>query len=156
MITEEYIQNLAETAIEGTDLFVVDVLVKNNDLIMVFLDADSAVTIDKCVEVSRFIESHLNRDEEDFELRVSSSGLDHPLTMPRQLKKYVGRNLDIELKEGEGEKIRCKLLEVNDAGLKLETIVVKKINKIKKEEPAEIKEFTYAQMKTIRAVIDFG
>lgn len=156
MITEEYIQNLAETAIEGTDLFVVDVLVKNNDLIMVFLDSDSAVTIDKCVEVSRFIESHLNRDEEDFELRVSSSGLDHPLTMPRQLKKYVGRNLDIELKENEGEKIRCKLLEVTDSGLKLETIVVKKINKIKKEEPAETKEFTYAQMKTIRAVIDFG
>lgn len=156
MITEEYIQNLAETAIEGTDLFVVDVLVKNNDLIMVFLDSDSAVTIDKCVEVSRFIESHLNRDEEDFELRVSSSGLDHPLTMPRQLKKYVGRNLDIELKENEGEMIRCKLLEVTDSGLKLETIVVKKINKIKKEEPAETKEFTYAQMKTIRAVIDFG
>ncbi len=154
MITEQLVQQLAEQAIEGTDLFVVDVLVKYGDLIMVFIDSDTAVTIDKCVEVSRFIESHLNRDEEDFELRVSSSGLDHPLTMPRQLKKFVGKSLDIDLSDG--QKIRCRLLEVNNDGLKTETLILKKINKIKKEEPAEIRAYTWAEMKTIRAVIDFS
>jgi ribosome maturation factor RimP len=154
MITEEQIYKLTEEAIEGTDLFVVDVLVKNNDVIMVFLDADTAVSIDKCVEVSRHIESHLDRDEEDFDLRVSSSGLDHPLTMTRQLIKYLEKNLDIELNDG--HKHKCKLLEVNNLELKVALIVTKKLNKIKKEEATETIVFSRDQIKTIRPVINFG
>lgn len=154
MITEEQIYKLTEEAIEGSDHFVVDVIVKNNELIMVFLDADSGVTIDKCVEVSRFIESSLDRDKEDFELRVSSSGLDHPLTMTRQLLKYIGKNLDIELNEGGKQK--CRLLEATDATLTVELIVTKKINKIKKEETSETVVFQRDNIKTIRPVIDFG
>lgn len=154
MITEELIYKLTEEALEGSDYFVVDVIVKKSELIMVFLDSDTSVSIDKCIEVSRFIEGNLNRDEEDFELRVSSSGLDHPLTMPRQMKKYIGKNLDIELQDG--SKFRCKLLEVNELGLSVELILVKKINKMKKEEPAGKMEYTFEQAKIVRPVINFG
>jgi ribosome maturation factor RimP len=154
MITEELIYKLTEEAIEGSDHFVVDVIVKNNELIMVFLDADSGVTIDKCVEVSRFIESNLDREKEDFELRVSSSGLDHPLTMTRQLLKYIGKNLDIELTEGGKQK--CRLLEATDTTLTVELIISKKISKIKKEETSETVVFQRDKIKTIRPVIDFG
>ncbi|NOU46326.1 MAG: ribosome assembly cofactor RimP [Bacteroidales bacterium] len=154
MITEELIYKLVEEAIEGTDLFVVDVLVKNGDVIMIFLDADTAVVIDQCVEVSRFIESHLDRDQEDFDLRVSSSGLDHPLTMTRQLIKYIGKNLDIELNDE--NKLKGRLLEVSDSELKVELIVTKKLNKIKKEEAAETIVYQRDQIKTIRPVINFG
>ncbi len=81
MINRNQIIAWAEEALEGTDRFVVDVLVRDGNVILVFLDADSALTIAHCIEVSRFIESKLDRDEEDFELRVSSAGLDQPLRL---------------------------------------------------------------------------
>ncbi len=154
MITEDLIYKLTEAALEDSDHFVVDVLVKPGDLIMVFLDSDTGVTIDKCVEVSRFIESNLNRDDEDFELRVSSSGLDHPLTMTRQIKKYVGKQLDLELNDG--TKHRCNLLDVSETELSAELVVIKKNKKIKIEEAAEKIIFNRSEIKTVRPVINFG
>ena len=39
------------------------------------------VTLDECMAVSRFLESKLDRNKEDFELEVSSPGLDKPLKL---------------------------------------------------------------------------
>ena len=84
MITKEQILNIAEECLEGSDRFVVDVNVDKNNVIDVFIDADTQVTIENCVELSRFVEEHLNRDVEDYELNVSSAGIDFPLKKLRQ------------------------------------------------------------------------
>ena len=87
MIEKGLIVQLAEEAIRETDLFLVEVKMKPNDVIEVYLDSDTAVNIDQCVAVSRFIESEMGRDVQDFELSVLSYGLSGALKLPRQFAK---------------------------------------------------------------------
>jgi ribosome maturation factor RimP len=80
MISEEKIAQLVADKLEGTGLFLVEVKVKPSNKIHIFMDAESGgLAISECVEMSRYIESHFNRDVEDFELEVSSPGMDQPL-----------------------------------------------------------------------------
>ena len=99
MISKELIASLVEEAIQGTDLFLVEVKVKPSNVIEVFVDADSAVNIDQCVGISRAIEGKMDRDAEDFELSVLSWGLSGALKMDRQLQKYVGKDVEVKTKE---------------------------------------------------------
>lgn len=99
MIEKELISKLVEEAIQDTDLFLVEVKVKPANVIEVYVDADSAINIDQCVAISRFVESKLDRDAEDFELSVFSWGLSGALRMDRQLQKYVGKAVEVKSKE---------------------------------------------------------
>lgn len=126
MLDKDQIKEWVEEFLEGSDRFVVDVIIKNNDVIMVFLDADTSLTIDHCVEVSKMIESKLDRDELDYELRVSSAGVDHPLTVKRQYPKNINRNLQIQLKDG--TELLGKLIEAND-----ESIIIQPVTEIKRK-----------------------
>ena len=99
MIDKEQITALCEEALAETDRFLVDVKVKPGNVIEVYVDSDTAVNIDQCAELSRFIESKLDRDVEDFELSVLSWGLSGTLKMDRQLQKYVGKDVEVKAKE---------------------------------------------------------
>ncbi len=100
MIKGENIINLVKDKLSGTDKFLISVKVNPGNRIAVFIDSDSSISISDCAELSRFIESHLNRDIEDFELEVSSAGLTHPLIIPRQYQKNIGREIKTVFKNG--------------------------------------------------------
>ena len=99
MITKDQIAALTNEALAESDRFLVDVKVKPSNVIEVYIDSDTAINIDHCVEVSRFIESKLDRDVEDFELSVMSYGLTGALKLDRQLQKYVGKDVGVKTKE---------------------------------------------------------
>ena len=99
MITKPQISTLVEESLQDTDLFLVEVKVKPSNVIEVYVDADSAVNIDQCVAISRFVESKLDRDAEDFELSVYSWGLSGALKLDRQLQKYLGQDVEVKTKE---------------------------------------------------------
>ena len=86
---------------DGTDKFLIDLHVSKDNRINVSIDGDNGVNIDDCIELSRFIESHLDREVEDFELNVASAGLDSPLKFVRQYKKNVGRDIRIDTIDGQ-------------------------------------------------------
>ena len=118
MITKEQITVLCEEALTDTDRFLVDVKLKPNEVIEVYIDSDTAVNIEHCVELSRFIESKLDRDVEDFELSVLSWGLSGALKMDRQLQKYVGK--DVEVKTKEQGKLQGKLIRFDAETVEIE------------------------------------
>ena len=100
---ETRIQELLETHIKETDLFLVDVKVSPNFLIRIYVDGDSGVNIAQCTKMSRYLEFHLESEElvpEQYTLEVSSPGLDMPLKLGRQFKKNVGRVLSVKLADG--------------------------------------------------------
>ncbi len=154
MINRNQIIALAEEVLEGTDRFVVDVLIKNGDVILVFLDADSTLTIEHCVEVSRHIESKLDREQYDYELRVSSAGVDQAITLLRQMRKNIGRSFDFELNDG--TKTKGKLTAVDNDKLTIETFSTKKHSKIKKQEAGETIVLSFDQVKIARVIISFN
>ena len=100
MIASSFIKELVEEHLQTTGLFLVDVLVKPDNTIIVILDGNEAVTIDDCVRISRLIERSLDRDKEDFELKVMSAGADAPFRDERQYRKNIGRKVKVITKEG--------------------------------------------------------
>jgi len=115
MIERKKIEELIDERLAGTDRFLVELKISESNNIQVFIDGDTQVSIDDCVQVSRQIESNLDREIEDFELHVSSAGLDLPLRKKRQYHKYINKMLKI--KTNEGEKLLLRLEKVNDDGI---------------------------------------
>ena len=101
MIEKELIKDITEKYLEGTTMFLVDVVVKPGNAIVVEVDSDEGVSIDDCIALSRNIESHLDRDAEDFELEVGSAGITSPLKIPRQYKKNIGNEVEVLTKKGQ-------------------------------------------------------
>lgn len=152
MIKENFIRSLVEQHIAGTDKFIVNIKVKHGNSILIFIDADSAVSIDDCAKLSRFVESNLNHDNGNFDLEVSSAGLDSPLVIERQYKKNIGKEIKVILKDGAVKK--GFLSGIIDEGFEIaERIFIKKENK-KKEEVEKILFFTFDQVKETRLVIN--
>jgi len=129
MIKEEFIRNLAEQHIKGTDKFITSVRVKPGNRIMIFMDADSSVSIADCAQLSRFIESNLDRNAEDFDLEVSSSGLDFPLVLHRQYKKNIGKEVKVILKNGIVKK--GILSNITETEIEITETIIEKENKKK-------------------------
>jgi ribosome maturation factor RimP len=119
MIQAEFIRELLKDELINRGVFLVDATVRPGNRITVFIDSLKGVTIEECIAVSRFIEGNLNRDAEDFELEVSSPGLDNPLKLPVQFQKNVGRMLDVVKKDG--LKVTGKLVSAGDDWIRLET-----------------------------------
>jgi ribosome maturation factor RimP len=118
MITTQQIKELVNEAIAGTDIYLVDLKTTPDNKISIYLDNSTRITIDECAKVSRFVEDKLNRDVEDFELTVSSPGLDEPFKHILQYKKRVGNQVAVVTKEG--QKVVGKLNGVDEAGISIE------------------------------------
>lgn len=118
MITKTQIQTLVEEKIAGTDSYIVDITVSPGNQIRILLDSDTGLSIKDCVGVSRHVENNLDRESEDFELQVSSPGLDEPLKMLRQYKKYIGKKLKVSTIEG--KELEGALLETSEEGIAIE------------------------------------
>lgn len=117
MIRSEQIEKLVAEFVEGSDMFLVESRISPANDIEVFIDADTSVNIDACVKLSRHIEAELDRETEDFTLNVSSSGLDMPLKMPRQYKKYIGKELEVLCRDG--IKLTAELKSADENGITL-------------------------------------
>jgi ribosome maturation factor RimP len=100
MIDKETIIRLTEEGMAGTAHFLVDVTVRPGNLIIVEIDSDQAISIEDCAALSRFIDSRLDRDAEDYELEVGSTGISSPFRMLRQYVKNTGNEVEVLLKKG--------------------------------------------------------
>ena len=134
MISRKNIEKIIDQTLKGTELFLVELKISEANHIQVFIDGDSLVSISDCVDLSKEIESELDRDEQDFELNVSSSGLDLPLRKKRQYKKHLTKLL--KLKTIEEEKILLRLELVTD-----KTIVGTPLQKNKNAKKGAKKQF---------------
>jgi len=146
MITETQVRSIAEEGLSGTDKFVVDVLVKSTNKIMVFIDSESTLTIDDCRTLSRFIEGRFDRETEDFELQVSSPGIDKPLKDIRQYKKHIGRKVEVVTQED--KKITGSLSVINEQGITLSL-------QAKPKTTAAETPILFTDIKEIKALISF-
>lgn len=136
MIEKTLISTLVEEALQDTDLFLVEVKVKPSNVIEVYVDSDSAVNIDQCVAVSRYVEGKLDRDAEDFELSVFSWGLSGALKLDRQLQKYLGK--DVEVKTKEQGKFQGKLVRFDAEKVEIAPAPKKTSKKKPSEETANL------------------
>lgn len=117
------VQELIGKIIEGdSDIFLVSIRIKPTNNFKVYLDADSGLSIEKCIRINRAlykaIEEHGWYPNGDFSLEVSSPGVDEPLKMLRQYKKNVGRKLEVVFKDE--TKKEGKLTAVDENSIHIE------------------------------------
>jgi len=148
MLDKKDLEKYVEGYLQGSDKFLVELHIKPGNVVNIFIDSDTAITISDCVGLSRYIESKYNRDVVDFELNVSSAGLDHPFSLPRQYMKYI--NKSIMVITNEGKKIKGILREFDGQTLK---ILEEKTKKVKEEVIINI---SISEVKEAKAVISFN
>lgn len=131
MIDKNIVKGIVEEWLENKEYFLVDVEVSPDNKIVVEIDHADGVWIEDCVELSKFIEDHFNRDEEDFELEVGSAGLGQPFKVPQQYVNFIGKS--VEVMEMGGKKVQGILKSVE--GEDFVVTVQEKVNVEGKKRP---------------------
>lgn len=111
MIDKNVVKSVVEEWLKDKEYFLVDVEISTDNRIVVEIDHADGVWIEDCVELSRFIEDHLSRDEEDYELEVGSAGLGQPFKVPQQYINFIGE--EVEVLDAYGIKVRGTLKSVD-------------------------------------------
>ncbi len=138
-------------------MFLVEVKVKASNKIHIFMDNETeGLAISECVAMSRYIESKLDRETEDFELEVSSPGLDQPFRVFKQYIKGIGRQVSIVLKDN--TKHVGKLIAADESGVTLEKTKTEctETSKKKKELITEHFIFRFPEIKETRKMVSFN
>ena len=154
MINRKKILSLVEPVLNEKKFFVVSLTISNSNRITLSVDSMDAVRIEDCVQLSRIIEQGLNRDEEDFELEVTSAGINVPFTVQQQYLKNVGRQVTIQ--HFDGKRTEGKLIEVSSEDFLIEYRRKEKIEgKKKKQTVIECTRYKYDEIQSVKLVISF-
>ena len=157
MISKDKVIALAQERIEELDNgnYLVKVSISSKNVINVKMDnINGGVSIKDCVSVSRNIEHNLDREKEDFELSVSSPGLDQPFVVPQQYLKNIGRKISAITKEN--IKIVGELIKADREEISIKEIYKVKNPTTKKKETIEkIHQFKMMEIKETKLVISF-
>ena len=144
---------LLEGLLEKPSIFLIDVVITDAFKVIVTLDGDNGVALQDCIDVSRYIDSNLDREEQDYSLEVASVGIGSVLKLVRQYKKNIGRTLIV--KTG-AEIIEAELVDANDdfVILSWEAREPKKIGKGKETVQKELK-LPYGNIKEAIVTVTF-
>lgn len=118
MIDKDLIRQTIEKKLASTDCFLVSLSISGDNQIMVEIDSETSVDLDFCVELTRYIEQHFDRDAEDYSLEIGSYSITKPFVDRRQYRKNIGRKVEVLTEES--RKIRGTLVAVDNDDFTLE------------------------------------
>ncbi|GAB6012041.1 ribosome assembly cofactor RimP [Viscerimonas tarda] len=154
MADKQFIADIVNEFLTDPAYFLVDVTVRPGNSILVEIDSDNSIGIDDCAQLSKNIESRLNRDEEDFELEVGSAGITSPFKIPRQYTKNRGNEVEVLTKGG--QKLSGVLKDNDDEKFTLTiTKLVKPEGAKRKIAVEEDLSFGYSEVKYTKYLIRF-
>ena len=154
MIDRNVVSGIVNEWLEDKEYFLVDVSVTPDDKIVVEIDHAEGVWIDDCVELSQFIESKLDREEEDYELEVGSAGIGQPFKVLQQYLIHIGKEVEVLTKEG--KKLEGVLKDANEENM---TVTIQKKVKLEgSKRPKMVEEdvtYKYDEIKYTKYLISF-
>jgi ribosome maturation factor RimP len=153
MISKDFITQIVENNLDSEAHYIVDIKIDSSNKISVLVDGKEGFTINECVKISRAIEGSLDREKEDFELQVSTPGLDMPFKVNQQYEKNL--NKEVEVKLSDGNKIVGKMTEITDDTITVEYKKKEKVEGHKKKQTIEYKDVFKKEEVETRLVISF-
>lgn len=154
MIDKNIVQEIVAEGLRDTDCFIVDVMVHPGNNIVVEIDNEAGVDIERCEKLHRFIESKLDREVEDYELEVGSAGITSPFKVVAQYRKNVGN--EVEVLTRDGRKLAGVLKECDETSFVI--TVTKKVKPEGSKRKIEVEEdipLTYEGIKYTKYLIRF-
>ncbi len=151
---EKVLEVVSEGLKDKPSVFLIDISISESNKITVTIDGDTGVILQDCIDISKVIESNLDREEQDFSLEVASAGVSSPLKLVRQYKKNIGRTLKVKT---ETETIEAELIAANDEAIELTWSArePKKIGK-GKETVVKTQQVPYSEIKEAIVTINFN
>lgn len=124
---EDRLEDLIEPVVEEAGLRLVSVVVMRQGkrlVVTVCLDQQGGIDVDTCAEMSEEISRHVDAEgviEERYILEVNSPGLERVLRKPREYGCFLGRDVEIILRQSfEGrQKMVGKLVTADGEGMSL-------------------------------------
>lgn len=138
MIEKSIVKTLVEEWLQDKEYFLVDIQISQDDRIVVEIDHADGVWIEDCVELSKYIEDRLSRDEEDYELEVGSAGLGQPFKVEQQYVNFIGK--EVEVLDGDGKKTKGVLKAVDGRQF---TVAVEEKVKVEGKKRPQLQEVDY-------------
>jgi len=154
MITTATIAQLIKNTLQEKNCFVVELTVNEANNISLAIDSQNGVTMSDCIAFSKAIEHNLDRELEDFQLNVSSPGLNKPFKVKAQYLKNIGKN--IKVKQIEGNITKGILTAVNEDDITVENSYKEKIEgKKKKQTITKQEKILFNNIKETTIIISF-
>lgn len=124
-LIEKQIINLCEAVVLEKKFMFIDFVFrghKNLQIIELYIDSETGVSVENCAELSREIRSRIEAEnllEGNYRLDVSSPGVERPLKYIEQYIKHINRNFDLRFidEEGNEKSIKGKLLKIESEKL---------------------------------------
>ncbi len=155
MIPESKINELVNSRIRGSGLFLVDVSIGKSNEVRVLIDSMEGVKVSECAELSRWLASQLEQIDENFSLEVSSPGLESPLVMKQQYEKNIGRAVEVVFNDGKKKKGRLTGMDDDSITLEVAVKLVSGGSQRKKKTVQAEKTFALSDIKSTKVVIEF-
>lgn len=148
----EKLKALVESEAAGFGLFLVGQSSSPNGLFRFYVDSEQVLNLNTLAEFTKQVSRKIDEGDfgdHKFTFEISTPGADKPIADFRQLKKHIGRILDIETREGQKFDARFSALEG-------EVLQLEKQTKGKmKDIPAEALELPFSAIKTVTVKITF-
>ena len=153
MIDKNLVKGLVNEWLEDNEYFLVDITVSADNKIVVEIDHKDGVWIEDCAELSKYIEEHLDRDKEDFELEVGSAGIGQPFKVVQQYLNHIGDEVEVLV---ENKKIKGVLKSVGESSFTVTVVEKQKLEGQKKAQMVEVdKTFNMDEVKYTKYLINF-
>ena len=149
------IKDAISNEIVARGCYLVDVTVsKDNEIEVIIESEEGRIELDDCVAISRYFETCFDREKEDYELTVTSAGLDLPFKVLKQYLKAVGSKVEVQLKGG--KKLIATLTAADEESITLSYTAKEAVEGKKKKELVEHNDrFTMDQVNSVRPYIEF-
>ena len=149
------IKDAISNEIVARGCYLVDVTVsKDNEIEVIIESEEGRIELDDCVAISRYFETCFDREKEDYELTVTSAGLDLPFKVLKQYLKAVGTKVEVQLKGG--KKLIATLTAADEESITLSYTAKEAVEGKKKKELVEHNDrFTMDQVNSVRPYIEF-
>lgn len=154
MINKQELTDVINAALEGSEIFLVEVKVSADNIIDVAIDSMGSVTIDDCIALNNKVLDHFDRDVEDYELTVGSYGISDPFKVLQHYQKNLGGEVEVLTKDG--KKLKGILKDANEEGFVL--TITKKVKLEGKKRPEMVDEelnYKYDEIKYTKNIIQF-
>jgi len=144
---QKVLHSAIEEALANNEAYFVDLIIEDGNKISLFVDVDNGINVQQLKMINRQVEAAFDRDVEDFDLTVSSPGLERPFKVRRQFANNVGRWVKVKLNQG--DKVIGQLINVSDENITIS------IPSEKKKEPDTEKTFAFDEINETKIEIRF-
>lgn len=146
MIQSDVVKQIVETFLADKNYELINLNISPDNFILVEVDSFDGVDVDFCVELSHYIQDHLDRDVEDYDLEVGSVSITDPFQTKMQYDKNLGN--DVEILTKDGRKLHGVLVNVENQTFEADCEVLVPVEgKKKKQKEVQTLRFGFSDVK---------